>query len=453
MRARWLAALSLLFAVSFVSLGAVLAPERPIATPQAPAEARYEAVQRENAITTAFQGYRTLHTHYVEVPDPAVLFKGGWERVQASLKDAGVEVNVATPTDEATFRPALRLALEASDGRIEPDDLAMAAIAGMARSLRDNHTAFIAPRSWTTVQTGRAVQLGFYSVRTPQGLMIYEVIPDLPASKGDLRAGDVIVAIDGQTLSGGIRAGSAREGVRITYRVMRGDREVDVSILPETAKQPTIRTRMLPDGVAYLRVYSFFAPSQQDAVRDYMRDLDAQMEALQRQNPSGWVIDLRNNPGGNEFLAAYLSMRMGLTGPLVENRGRESTSHVQANGRTLNEGRPVAVLINESSASAAEMVACALQDARIARVYGVRSPGLVDTSRYYAVGGGALQITVARAYTGPNKRRLDKIGVTPDERVEADRITLVNGRDAQLDRAVAYVLAASPSPVLATAAP
>jgi len=300
------------------------------------------------------------------------------------------------------------------------------------------------------VQTGRSVQLGFYSVRTSQGLLVYEVVPDLPASRGDLRQGDVILAIDGQPLNSGVRAGAAREGQLITYRVLRGDREVDVKITPETARQATVRSRMLPDGVAYLRVYSFFAPAQPDAVRDYMRDLDAQMEALQKANPSGWVIDMRNNPGGNEFLAAYLSMRMGLTGQLVENRGREGPpSHVIANGKALNDGRPVAVLINESSASASEMVAAALQDARIARVYGVKSPGLVDTSRYFAVGGGALQITVARAYTGPNKRRLDKIGVTPDETVPADRMALVNGRDAQLARAVAYVLSASPAVSLA----
>jgi carboxyl-terminal processing protease len=118
---------------------------------------------------------------------------------------------------------------------------------------------------------------------------------------------------------------------------------------------------------------------------------------------------------------------------------------VQASGKALNDGRPVAIVINESSASAAEMVASALQDGHIARVYGVRSPGLVDTSRYFSVGGGALQITVARAYVGPDKRRLDKVGVTPDEVVTADRMQLVNGHDPQIDRAVDYVLAASPA--------
>ena len=339
----------------------------------------------------------------------------------------------------------MRLAMQLSEGRIKPDELALTAIAGMARSLRDNHTAFIGPQYWNTVQTGRAVQLGFYSVRNSQGLLVYEVIPDLPAAKAGLRPGDVIVAIDGQNLNSGVRASSAREGTPLSYRVLRGDRDVEVTLMPEQGRQATIRSRMLPEGIAYLRVYSFFAPSQPDSVRDYMRELDAQMEALHRANPAGWVIDMRNNPGGNEFLAAYLSMRLGLTGQLVENRGREANSNVSANGKPLNDGRPVAVLINESSASASEMVASALQDARIGRVYGVKSPGLVDTSRYFSVGGGALQVTVARAFVGPSKRRLDKIGVTPDEVVAVDRMTLVNGGDAQLDRAIAYVLSASPS--------
>jgi carboxyl-terminal processing protease len=446
MRARWLAALSLLLAVAFVSLGAVLAaPNAPVPTAAA-AEDRLQLIERENALTTTFQGYRILSSNYVDVTDASVLFKGGWDRVHASLKDAGLDLEVATPNDEATFRAAMRLALQLADGKLKPDDLAMTAISGMARSLRDNHTAFIAPQYWSTVQSGRAVQLGFMSVRSPQGLMVYEVMPDLPAAKAGLRPGDVITAIDGQPLNGGVRAGSAREGVPITYKVLRGDRDVEVRIMPEQGKQPTVRSHMLPSGVAYLRVYSFFAPAQQDSVRAYMRELDAQMEALQRTNPAGWVVDMRNNPGGNEYLAAYLSMRLGLTGNLVENRGREGPpSTIKADGKPLNDGRPVALIINESSASAAEMVASAFQDARIGRVYGVKSPGLVDTSRYYTVGGGALQITVARAYTGPSKKRLDKVGVTPDETVAADRMTLVNGGDAQLDRAIAYVLSSAPS--------
>src|SRR5262245_52173235 len=132
MRARWLAALSLLFVALFVSLGVVIAPAPTVAPSIASADDRYEAVQRENAVTTAFQGYRTLQTNYVDVPDPAVVFKGAWDRIQASLKDAGVDVNVTTPSDEQTFRAALRLALETSDGKIKPDDLASAAITGMA---------------------------------------------------------------------------------------------------------------------------------------------------------------------------------------------------------------------------------------------------------------------------------------------------------------------------------
>lgn len=447
MRARWLAALSLLLAVAFVSLGAALnAPSEPAPVQASSLEERLQTVDRENAITTALRGYRILNSNYVDMTDASLLFKGAWDRVHTSLQDAGLSLDVAPPTDEATFRAAMRLALQLSGGKLKPEDVAFSAIAGMARSLRDNHTAFIGPQYWTTVQTGRAVQLGFMSVRNSQGLLVYEVMPELPAARGGLLAGDVIIAIDGQPLNSGVRASSAREGVPITYKVIRGDGQADVRIMPEQGKQPTVRSRMLPQGVAYLRIYSFFAPAQPDSVREYMKDLDAQMEALQRANPIGWVVDMRNNPGGNEFLAAYLSMRLGLTGNLVENRGREgATTHIKADGKVLNDGRPVALIINESSASAAEMVASALQDAHIGRVYGVKSPGLVDTSRYYSIAGGALQITVARAYVGPSKRRLDKVGVTPDESVAMDRMTLVNGGDAQLDRAVAYLLSTAPS--------
>src|SRR6476646_2844561 len=134
MRVRWLAALSLLFAVAFVSLGAVLdAPQTPTRIAAASPAERLQVVERENALTTAFQGYRTLTSNYVDVPDAAVLFKGAWDRVHASLQDAGLALDVATPTDEATFRAAMRLALQLADGKLKPDDLAFTAISGMAR--------------------------------------------------------------------------------------------------------------------------------------------------------------------------------------------------------------------------------------------------------------------------------------------------------------------------------
>src|SRR6187200_65504 len=98
MRARWLAALSLLFAVAFVSLGAVLEAPRPATPARASTDEVLQVVERENALTTAFLGYRILSNNYVDVPDASVVFKGGWDRVHASLKDAGLELDVTTPT-------------------------------------------------------------------------------------------------------------------------------------------------------------------------------------------------------------------------------------------------------------------------------------------------------------------------------------------------------------------
>jgi C-terminal processing protease CtpA/Prc len=85
------------------------------------------------------------------------------------------------------------------------------------------------------------------------------------------------------------------------------------------------------------------------------------------------------------------------------------------------------------------MVAAALQDARAAKVFGVKSPGLVNTSRYFPVAGGGLQITVARAYTGPKKRLLSKAGVTPDDVVALPGSGVSPWRDTQIDHAINYL--------------
>jgi carboxyl-terminal processing protease len=197
---------------------------------------------------------------------------------------------------------------------------------------------------------------------------------------------------------------------------------------------------LLQGDIAYLRVYSFFTLPGGDGTREYLQELDKQIDMLRAAKPAGWLLDMRNNRGGSEGLAAYLATRLGLEGPLVENRERGGkTTLIPSVGRNITDGKPVAIVIDGGSASAAEIVAASLQDSHVAKVYGLKSPGLVNTARFFPVAGGGLEITVARAYSGPLKRVIDKVGVTPDETVALDTSATGPWSDAQLDRAIAYI--------------
>src|SRR5581483_1213215 len=161
-----------------------------------------------------------------------------------------------------------------------------------------------------------------------------------------------------------------KAGVTATYTVDRDGNTILVPVRPDNASMLTTRAQILDGDIAYLRVYSFFTAqsdnSSRDYYREYIRDLDKEIETLKAAKPAGWLLDMRNNPGGNEGLAAYLTGRFGLQGTFVENRGRgDKAASLPASGKSVTDGKPVAVLINEQSASAAEMVAAVLQDGGI----------------------------------------------------------------------------------------
>jgi carboxyl-terminal processing protease len=139
-------------------------------------------------------------------------------------------------------------------------------------------------------------------------------------------------------------------------------------------------------------------------------------------------------------VATLVAGRFGLSGPVVENRRRTGDPAVlKAQGASAVGEMPLAVLINQNSASSSELVASSLQQAGVARLFGEKSAGIVNTSRTWSVAGGGLFITTERAYAGAGKLYLDETGVAPDEAVTLSRLELARGRDTQLERALEWL--------------
>jgi len=391
-----------------------------------------------------------LRAYYVDDPDPNPLLEAAWQGALEAARDAAFEPPAGlqfSPTAaagaEAEFGRALRTLLSLAPPTLDPKEVVFGAVTAMTKSLHDDHTYFMLPEAYDLYQANAAIGLSYSGVRSGTGLLAWYVYEDGPAAKAGIVAGDVILTIDGKPAARD-PDDDERElyeaGVQATLKVDRpGVGQFDVVAVPERSQRRILDWRLLGD-IAYLRLYRFPPPQTLmpggQTLASHLDDVLAEV----RQDARALVLDLRNNPGGSEIVAANVAGRLGLTGPLVENRrrGLESAT-VNAIGSSGLNGMPLAVLINENSASSSELAAAALQQAGLARLFGEKTAGIVNTARAWSVAGGGLFITTERAYAGVEKVYLDRQGVLPDEGVSLSRSALAAGRDTQLETALEWL--------------
>ena len=310
-----------------------------------------------------------------------------------------------------------------------PDDakLIEAAINGMLNGL-DPHSSYMDSKSYRDMQVQTKGQFGGLGIEVTmeQGLVkVVAPIDDTPAARAGIMAGDIITHLDdeqvqGLTLNQAVEKMRGPVNTKIRLKIMRSgqDKPIEVSITREMIMVRSVRSR--PEGdVGYIRVTQFNEQTN-DGLKKAVSDLSAQIPP---DKLKGYVIDLRNNPGGLLDQAIAVSDAFLERGEIVSTRGRlaEETQRFNARSGDMTKGKPIIVLINGGSASASEIVAGALQDHKRATVVGTRSfgKGSVQTIIPLGSGNGALRLTTARYFT-PAGRSIQAKGITPDIEVLQD---------------------------------
>jgi len=311
---------------------------------------------------------------------------------------------------------------------VDEAELIEAAINGMLTSL-DPHSSYLSPKAAADMRVQTRGEFGGLGIEVTQQdgfVKVVSPIDGTPADAAGIEAGDFITHVDGETVLG-LTLNQAVEmmrgpvGSEIIITVVREgeDEPFDVSIIRDTIKLTAVRSRVEGSSVV-LRITTFndqTYPNLSDGIARQVEELGG------IDNVNGFVLDLRNNPGGLLSQAIRVSDAFLEKGEIVSTRGRDPQDgdRYNASPDDLAEGKPIVVLINGGSASASEIVAGALQDHRRAVVVGTRSFGKGSVQTVMPLGGdGAIRLTTARYYT-PSGRSIQALGVSPDIIVEQPR--------------------------------
>ena len=312
----------------------------------------------------------------------------------------------------------------------KPDDrkLIESAVNGMLSGL-DPHSSYMDKQSFGDMQVQTRGEFGGLGIEvTMEDGLIKVVAPidDTPAAKAGILANDIITKLDdeqvqGLTLNQAVdkMRGPVNSKIKLTIMRKGADKPIDLTIVRDIIRVKSVRSHAEGDDVGYIRITQFNEQTA-DGLKQSINDLDNQIGA---EKIKGFVIDLRNNPGGLLDQAILVADTFLDKGEIVSTRGRnpEETQRFNARPGDMTHGKPLILLINGGSASASEIVAGALQDHKRATLIGTRSfgKGSVQTIIPLGAGNGALRLTTARYYT-PSGRSIQAQGIKPDIEVLQD---------------------------------
>lgn len=312
---------------------------------------------------------------------------------------------------------------------VDEKDLIEAAINGMLTSL-DPHSGYLAPDDAADMRVQTRGEFGGLGIEVTQEDGFVKVVSPMdgtPADAAGMAAGDFITHVDGEsvlglTLDEAVDMMRGPVGSEIVITVVREGVEepFDVSIIRDTIKLTAVRTRTEGETVV-LRITTFNDQTYANLADGLAKRVE---EAGGIDKVNGFVVDLRNNPGGLLNQAIRVSDAFLDKGEIVSTRGRDPADGDRFNAQPgdLAQGKPLVVLINGGSASASEIVAGALQDHRRAIVVGTKSFGKGSVQTVMPLrGNGAMRLTTSRYYT-PSGRSIQALGVSPDIIVEQPRI-------------------------------
>ncbi len=351
----------------------------------------------------------------------------------ATARALGHEVDVAT-----------RLA----HGKISSHMLAYAAIAGMLNSVHDRYTTFLTPKEYADLNQGlnggsfAGTGIVIEQDDTTKYIDVSNVIPDGPADKAGVQEGDIISAIDGiSTKNMKLPEASShlrgKAGTPVKLTILRGGQllSAPITITRATIRELSVYEKMLPGKIGYVELTVFG--------QDTGAELAQALDRLQQEGARALVLDLRDNGGGYLDAAISVSSKFIASGPIVSVESRASNVTTYEAEDTAIPPVPLAVLVNDHTASASEITTAAIQDSGVGTVIGTKTFGKGVVQEIVALpDGSAIKITDAR-YLTPRNRDINLVGITPDIQVIENKGTGFRfgdpARDAQLGRAVQFL--------------
>lgn len=350
-----------------------------------------------------------------------------WERLsiqRVSAEDQTVYENLQI------FSDVLDIVKENYVQEVESEELVEGAISGMLRTL-DPHSSYLDPDAYKELQVETKGSFGGIGIEITIRDGVLTVVSPLegtPAYELGIQAGDQIIRVDGEptkemTLMEAVKKMRGPKGTNVVLTIMREEftKPQDFVVTRATIAIRSVRSKTLEPGYGYIRLSQFQSSTA--------RDLRKEIANLEKENKSlkGLILDLRNNPGGLLDQAVKVSDEFLNEGLIVYTGGRLKSQDMrfEAHMNTRSHSYPIVVLVNEGSASAAEIVAGALQDHKRAVVVGVKTFGKGSVQTVMPLrNGAALRLTTALYYT-PSGRSIQAKGIEPDivvERVLPGRI-------------------------------
>ena len=375
-----------------------------------------------------------------------------------------VRADVDDATNAELLSREVSTAVSEYSARLEPMDslsgstqITYAAIAGVLGSVKDRYTVFLSPKEYAALNEGLdgtsfgGVGISYSIDDKTKNLHVENVILDGPSDKAGLLPEDIIIAVDGKPVPQILQGSATLElqqkkvtqvlrgdpGTRVQLTVERNGKAMDpVTVTRATIHQPSVSSKMLPNNVGYVDLAVFGQTTGEE--------LATALKRLDSLGAKAYVLDLRYNGGGYLNAAVDVSSKFISSGPIVSVQSRAGVDTEYDAENTAIAPRPLAVLVNQYTASASEITAGAIQDSGVGTLVGVKTfgKGVVQTI-FPMRDGSAVKITTARYFT-PKGRDINAVGIEPE--IKSDLPKDLKGihmgdpaTDPQLIAAIAYL--------------
>ena len=329
-------------------------------------------------------------------------------------------------------------------GDVDDEKLEEGAIKGYIEGLGDPYTEYISKEDMDTYlddTMGNFVGIGIYMIKNTQydKIQVLSTIKGGPAEKVGIQAGDLIVSVDGvdykasdMTVASNNIKGEA--GTKVVVEILRGAETIKYEITREKVKVNQVEGKVISNNIGYIQFTSFDETTAED--------FKAKYEELAKQNIKSLIIDLRNNGGGivDQALeiADYMTDKDSVLLYEVDKNNKE-TVRKSKNDAIIN--MPIIILTNENTASASEILAGALKDLGKAKTVGTTTYGKGVIQQILKLNDGSgIKITIEE-YQTPNRNKIHKVGIEPDEKVELpeslqNSLSIKESEDTQLQKAI-----------------